>query len=319
MALLARVADRLYWGARYVERAEDTARIVGAFSELIIDLPITADSRWLPLVTITGSAVELDDTTSDGHEDSIIGRLVIDRSNPGSIASCIESSRANLRGAREVMPREAWRTVNSLSQFVEAASARAVQRSRRDAFLTRVIDDSRRLDGVLESTMTRDNTYRMWRLGRLIERADMTTRVLGVAAASLLQQELAEVPAVHDEVQWMGVLRSLSALQMYQRHTRGPIEARSVVDFLLFHSAFPRSVRGCLDEIRTVLSDLPDPHKVIAVLDGTAEQLVGSSLRVFDADPSDGAALDGVMDALQVALESLGSAITARYVDAAAL
>ncbi len=90
----------------------------------------------------------------------------------------------------------------------------------------------------------------MWRLGRYIERADMTTRVLGVRAAILLSLPPGEVDEFA-EVQWMGVLRSLSALQMYQRATRGPIDGPAVVRFLLFDHRFPRSVAGCLAEMRT--------------------------------------------------------------------
>ena len=156
-----------------------------------------------------------------------------------------------------MLPREAWQTLNGLQQYVLAEAERAVERRTRDRFLARVIDDSRRLDGVLESTMTRADPYRMWRLGQLIERADMTTRVLGVRAASILQMQSTDrVESFddHDEVQWMGVLRSVAALQMYQRATRGPIEGPSVVRFLLFDSQFPRSVRGCLDAMRAVLA-----------------------------------------------------------------
>lgn len=312
MLLLARVADRLYWGARYIERAEDTARIIGAFNDLIIDLPISADSRWAPLLTITGSTMTVDSETADGGENAIIRNLLADRSNPGSIASCVDASRSNLRSAREVMPREAWRTVNSLSQFVDSVADGSVHRGRRGLFVTRVVDDSRRLDGVLESTMTRNDAHRMWRLGRLIERADMTTRVLGVAAAALLQRDRDGNGLIHDEVQWMGVLRSLSALQMYQLRTRGPIEAKSVVDFLLSYTPFPRSVMGCLEEVRVVLSELPESGDVVAVLD-SAERLVAGAA----PDVTDGAALDQSMDAVQVAIQATGDAITARFVESA--
>ena len=154
------------------------------------------------------------------------------------------------------MPREAWTTVNDLSLFVRGAAPTSLDRRRRERFLTRVIDDSRRLDGILQVSMTRDEAYEMWRLGRYIERADMTTRVLGVRAASLL----ALPEGAHEEfaeVQWMGVLRSLSALQMYQRATRGPIDGRAVVRFLLFDHRFPRSVAGCLAEIRSSILRMP--------------------------------------------------------------
>ncbi len=312
MALLARVADRLYWAARYVERAEDTARIVRAFHELVVDFPGDVMLRWEPLAAIAGSDAVLVANADDvAGETTVMEHLIADRANPGSIVGCVALARENLRTTREVIPREAWQVVNSLSHFVDSTAHEAVWRQGRDRFLARVVDESRRLDGVLDSTMTRANSYRMFRLGRLIERADMTTRVLGVRAAALLQLQSFGVETIGEEVQWMGVLRSLSALQMYQRATRGPIEGEAVVRFLLFDAAFPRSVQGCLEEIRGVLAGLPSAHDVISVLNAT-EAIVS------DCHPitSDGVELDTAMDRLQDAIAALDRAIHDRYLAA---
>src|SRR5262245_50502012 len=310
MALLARVADRLYWGARYLERAEDTARIIRAYHDLVVDFPGEVMLRWEPLAAIAGNVVAFEFAADDySGEMGVLHFLIADRLNPGSIASCVASSRENLRTAREIIPREAWQTVNTLSHYVTSGADNAVRRQMRDRFLARVVDDSRRFDGVLDSTMTRQNSYRMFRLGRVIERADMTTRVLGVRAASLLQMQATGVQPLSDEVQWMGVLRSLSAFQMYQRATRGPIEGEAVVRFLLYDASFPRSVQSCLDEIRWVLVSLPRPDDVLAVLDA-AEAVVAEARPIT----SDGHELDDAMDRVQTALERLDEAIHDRYV-----
>jgi uncharacterized alpha-E superfamily protein len=309
MALLARVADRLYWGARYLERAEDTARIIRAYHELVVDFPGDVMLRWEPLTAIAGNVVAFEFSDDDySGELAVLNFLIADRRNPGSIASCVASSRENLRTTREVIPREAWQTVNALSHYVASGASSGVRRQTRDRFLARVVDDSRRVDGVLDSTMTRQNSYRMFRLGRVIERADMTTRVLGVRAAALLQQQADGIEPISDEVQWMGVLRSLSALQMYQRATRGPIEGEAVVRFLLYDASFPRSVQSCLDEIRSLLVSLPTPHDVLSVLD-EAEAVLA------DARPiaSDGHELDDAMDRVQTAVTRLDQAIHARF------
>lgn len=311
--LLARTADRLYWGARYVERAEDTARIVRAYHDLVVDYPSVELLRWEPLAALTGSAGSVVVPASDpSGERTVLRHLLADRANPGSIVSAVGSARENLRTTREVMPREAWQAVNQLSQYVAATAPGAVERQLRDRFLLRVVEISRRLDGILESTMSRSNEYRMLRLGRLVERADMTTRVLGVAAAGILQLEAADQgDLVNDEIRWMNVLRSVSALQMYQRAVRGPIDGIEVVRFLLSYGAFPRSVRGCFDEIRSVLLGLPDPQFVLARLDET-EQVLGA------ADPTAaGAPLDAAMDRVQVAIAALDRAIHDRYVASA--
>jgi uncharacterized alpha-E superfamily protein len=305
MSLLSRVADRLYWGARYVERAEDTARVVRSFGDLLVDLPSDVPLRWEPLVALTGSDPLVSETKG---ETEILQFLIADQENPGSIISSVGRARDNLRSTREVLPREAWYALNGLQQYVASEAERAVARRTRDRFLGRVIDDSRRLDGVLESTMTRAHPYWMWRLGRLIERADMTTRVVGLRAASILQLRALNLADDHDEVQWMSALRSVSALQMYQRATHGPIEGPSVVRFLLYYSPFPRSVQGCLDEIRSVVGQLPDSAVVVGALDATDAVLASC-----EPSADDGARLDSATESVQQALADLGAAIHDRY------
>ena len=188
MALLSRVADRLYWGARYVERAEDTARIVRSYTDLIVDLPIDLlPYSWEPLVAIAGSETLFGEKHG---EHAVIEFLVADRENPGSMASSVAFARENLRTTREVLPREAWRALNGLQQYVLAEAERAVERRTRDRFLARVIADSRRLDGELESTMTRAAPvpHVAPRPAHRARRHD--DRVLGVRAASILQMRV---------------------------------------------------------------------------------------------------------------------------------
>ncbi|MGA1074015.1 MAG: alpha-E domain-containing protein [Ilumatobacteraceae bacterium] len=311
--LLARTADRLYWGARYVERAEDTARIVRAYHDLVVDFPSVDLLRWEPLAVLTGSVRLLLVPAEDpSGERTVVHHLVADGSNPSSIVSSVHAARENLRTTREVMPREAWQAVNQLSQYVDATASAAVERQLRDRFLLRVVEISRRLDGILESTMTRSEAYRMLRLGRLVERADMTTRVLGVAAAAILQEEAALGAEVqHDEIRWMNVLRSVSALQMYQRAVRGPIDGTDVVRFLVGHTAFPRSVRSCLEESRDVLVFMPTPGLGLGEVDGALDLLAGADSVIT------GAGLDAAMDGLQSAIAEVDRAIRDRYVDSA--
>jgi uncharacterized alpha-E superfamily protein len=345
--LLARVADRIYWAARYVERAEDTARLVRAHGELMADLPSQIATRWEPLVTVMGSDVRFRDlnghappsgshapsrskaqsqsqsqsqssrtasqtqsqsgTRPDEVEMAVARFLITDRTNPGSVVSSVIAARENLRTTRDTVPREGWHAVNDLYLYVTTEADRGADRRVRERFLGRVISEGRRIDGVLASAMTHDEAYVMWRLGRALERADMTTRVLGVRAADVLSQPQGDVDT-HDEVQWMGVLRSVWGLQMYQRAVRGPIEGSSVVRFLLDHERFPRSVRALLREMRLALAELPDPG---GPLDAVAH--VESVLRDSTAASTDGKALDAAMDELQVAIALVGQRITDRY------
>lgn len=321
--LLSRVAERIYWAARYTERAEDTARIVRTHGELMADLPATAHVRWQPLVSIMGSDVEYTASQASGpvqqqsqgfdvsalEEQAVVEFLVANRLNPGSVTSCVMAARENLRTTRDTIPREGWLTLNDLWLYVGSECDRAVERRRRDRFLTRVVADSRRLDGVFATAMTHDEAYVMWRLGRAIERADMTTRVLGVQAAAVLALDAtAEEVDDHDEVQWMSVLRSLSGLQAYQRAVRGPIEGPKVVAFLLQHDRFPRAVRALLREIRRGLAELPDPGAALDAVDRVDAQLHDSVVVA-----ADGVALDDAMDVLQLAIGDLDRRISERY------
>jgi len=308
MSLLSRVAERIYWGARYVERAEDTARIIRSYSDLIVDLPTELPVKWEPLVALTGNSTGRRASEQSLGETEVMRLLLADPENLGSIVSVLARARENLRTTREVLPREAWYTLNGLQQYVASESERAIGRRTRDRYLGRVIDESRRLDGVLESTMTRAYPYHMWRLGRLLERADMTTRVVGVRAASILQLQALNLPDDYDEVQWMAALRSVSALQMYQRATRGPIEGPSVVQFLLYYARFPRSVLGCLEEMRVVAVQLPPRSEVISAIDWAINALLASA-----PDTKEGALLDAAMEAFQQALAEIGDAIHEHY------
>ncbi|HTH04956.1 MAG TPA: alpha-E domain-containing protein [Ilumatobacteraceae bacterium] len=304
--LLSRVADNLYWGSRYLERAEDTARIVRTYTEVLLDLPIGLASTWEPLLAIAGSRDEFDRGHVRASESDVVRFLVADPKNLGSVVASVAQARENLRTTREVMPREAWQSVNDLYLFTGRDGELGVDRRSRARFLGKVIDEIQHLEGVLSGSMLRDEAHELWRLGQLIERAEMTTRVIGVRAAALFT---AEDTADFPEVQWMGVLRAVTGLQMYQRTTRGPIDGAGVVRFLLFDEQFPRSVSGCLVRIRAALVRLPRPERTMAAAT-EVERALSSTVEVAD----DGAELDDAMDRVQRTLAHLHDAVQATFV-----
>lgn len=318
--LLSRVADSMYWGARYIERAQDTARLVSTYTELLVDMPTSVTSSWVPLLYVTGGVPAPDPMRGPGvepDERSVVHALVADRANPSSITSSVEQSRENLRTTREVLPRDAWQAVNDLYLFTRSHADEAVERRARRAFCDRIVRDGQRLEGVVTTTMTRDEAYDLWRLGVAIERADMTTRVVGVRAAELLVDRSAADTLV-DGVLWMGVLRSVSALQMYQRATRRPIEASEVVRFLLHDERFPRSVANCLERARRALTRLPHADLTTAAADEVRHALAtvatgpGSSAAP-SGGPDAGRSLDRAMDVVQMALARLSDTISAAF------
>jgi len=307
MMLLSRVADNLYWGARYLERAEDTARLVRAYTELVIDLPVRVSSSWEPLLAVAGGRLDFDEFHLQATETDIVRFLVTEGTNPGSITSSVAHARENLRTTREVLPREAWQTINDLSLYVGANASSGVERRTRSRFLSRVIADSQQLDGVMSTSMSRDAAYELWCLGQALERADMTTRVVGVRAASLLatrDDHADHVGGVYEDVQWMGLLRSVSALQMYQRRTRGPIDPVGAVRFLLFDPQFPRSVACCVNRMRDALGALPKPDLTLPSVDRLDEVLADIPTRADDP-----VALDAAMDRVQAGLAAVNDCV----------
>jgi uncharacterized alpha-E superfamily protein len=293
-----------------MERADDTARVVRTFTEVLLDMPTGVASSWEPLLAVSGSRAAFDAGHARANESDVVRFLVADPSNHGSVVSSVALARENLRTTREILPREAWQALNDLYLYSARDAESGVDRRSRSRFLARIIAEHQRLDGVIAGGMRRDEAYEMWRLGQSIERADMTTRVVGVRAAALLSAP--EAVDDFDEVQWMGVLRSLSALQMYQRATRGPIDGAGVVSFLLFDEQFPRSVAGCLSRIREALGRLPSPESTTPAVEALAD-----SLARMRADASDGASLDAAMDELQMRLARLDDMVHDTFVSGA--
>jgi uncharacterized alpha-E superfamily protein len=298
--LLSRVAENLYWAERYLERAEGTARIVGEHTNLIIDVPISLMSSWEPLLAIAGIRDDFDVRYEHADERSIIDYLISDRDNPSSIVSCVHQARENLRTCREVVPKELWGVVNDLRLFVEAHHREGVDRRSRPRFLDHIITEHQRAVGMLAGTMSRDSAFTMLRLGRHIERADMTTRVLDVRVGSLMT-DAAAGPTTgsgrYDDVQWTSLLRSLSALQMFHRSRPEPVNGPATVEFILHEASFPRSLRYCLEAATEGISSLPAAELILPAVAEAVRRLEDSR-----QGPLDAPALHELADALQVAI-----------------
>jgi uncharacterized alpha-E superfamily protein len=305
-ALLSRVAEHLYWGARYLERAVGSARILRAYSETIVDLPTSVSASWEPLLAVAGSRQAFDAVHAVADETAIMEFLVADEENPGSVVSSIVRARSNLRTVREVIPETMWRIVNDLYLFAGSDRSDGVRRRSRPRYFDRVVADCERLDGVRTATMLRDDAYEFMRLGQAIERADVTTRVLGVRAASLMSGE--RLADLHGEVQWMGVLRSLAAFQAFQRASTGPISGATVVSFVLHEQSFPRSVAANLRRISQAVTALPPAAELLA----KAKRVEGA-VADLRFDSLDGKALDDAMDEVQIALGSINQLVGATY------
>ncbi len=254
--MLSREAQNIYWIARYIERAENTARLINVNTNLILDLPVRMKVGWLPLVKITGGAELFESLYDRAGEKDVVRFLASDEKNPSSILSSLKAARENARTVREIMPREAWESVNSLYLSVRSQLPRGLDEHRRFEFLKSVITGVQQITGLFSGTMTHDNAYDLLRVGRNIERADMTTRIIEVRTAGLLPED-ADALVPYETIQWSSILKSLSAYQMCRRRSRRPVSGRTVLEFLLRDSKFPRAIKHCMLEARGSVGRLP--------------------------------------------------------------
>ncbi|MCB1748582.1 MAG: alpha-E domain-containing protein [Gammaproteobacteria bacterium] len=269
--MLSRVAERLYWLGRYLERIENTARLINVYGNVLLDLPRPAKLVWESLVAITGNEAGFAERYTRADERNVVKFYVADPNNSSSIRKSVALARENARTVREIVPSNSWEGINDLHLYLQDHIDRALTRRDRDAFLTRVINACQFIVGGLDSTMSRDAAWQFLSAGRYLERADMTSRIVDVGIANVFPwvswMHGGNVPegtqSPYESVLWMSVLRSLSALQMYRRLVPERVRADEVVTFLLQDRQFPRAVAHCLQALRLSLDALPNDRSAV--------------------------------------------------------
>jgi len=309
--VLARVVENMYWLSRYLERAENTARIIGVNTNLLLDLPGGIAPGWLPLVDISGNRAEFDKLheakATRGEERDVVHFLVADRTNPGSICSSMHYARENARTLREILPTEAWELLNEFISDCTRNVDNAVNKRTRFEFLKRIVVTLQTIAGMLDGTMNRNDAYIFSHLGRNLERADMTSRIVDVRSAQLLPAETPELRPF-ESVQWMSVLKSLSGYQMYRLKMRTRVKRTDVLQFLLRDDQFPRSCQYCLMQLERSLKELPRSEGVLDVLDGAARFIDRAPLATLDQP-----GLHELIDRLQLHINNVHNMIAANY------
>ncbi|MFM8330583.1 MAG: alpha-E domain-containing protein [Candidatus Methylumidiphilus sp.] len=277
MAMLSRVAEHLYWMARYLERAENTARLLNVNGSLILDLPRHARPGWASLIAITGADELFYKNYASAAEGYVVKFMLADDQNPGSILSSIRSARENARTVRDIIPREAWERINEL--FLKAKESLAVDLSPkwRYEFLRETILAVQQISGILDGAMSHDAGYEFMEIGRNLERADMTTRIIDVRSFNLSNEAEAETLKPFENILWMSVLRSLTAYQMYRRHMQASVKREAVLQFLLQDGQFPRAFSFCLGEVQSGLGRLPRSAPVMDALAPLREMIAAAA------------------------------------------
>jgi uncharacterized alpha-E superfamily protein len=278
--LLSKVAERVYWAARYLERVESTARLISIYDKLLFDLPRSVKLSWYNLISINSLDADFAKRYSQRDERNVMVFLIADDSNPSSMLASIRALRENVRTTRDVVPTDIWYLINEMHLFVQAKSGQGVNRSQRHEFLNQVIRGCQQILGVLFSDMPHDAPWYFMRLGRNLERADNTSRNIDAALAAIIETVDQDDILNSRQIIWLNLLRSLNADHTYRRATHESVNGYSVVNYLLRDPAFPKSVKHCLNAISHTCAHLPHA-------DGLAADLATIEQGIFaDFDPT---------------------------------
>ena len=309
--MLSRAAESIYWMSRYLERAENIARFIDVNCHLMLDLPVEAKGQWEPLVLTTGDQDLFYENYATDNQANVIDFLTFSAVNPNSILSCLQNARENARSIREIISTEMWEQINKFYLQVKNIDKPHAQDAPH-AYFTDIITASHLFTGIQRNTMSHNEAWQFARLGRALERADKTSRILDVKYFFLLP-EVGDAGTPFDHIQWSALLKSASALEMYRKQF-GPIEPHNVVDFLILNREFPRAIRYCLfranQSLRTI-SGTPEGS-----FQNTPEQVLGRLLAELDYTVIDEIITRGLheyLDAFQTRLNRLDNAISETF------
>lgn len=306
--MLSRVANNIYWLARYIERAENTARLISVNTHLLLDMPRKVRLGWEPVIRITGDEAVFFAHFQEADERSVIRFMVASPHNPNSVLGALAMARENARTSRDFIPRDGWEQINRLYLRVKADHTQALAHRSRYDFLQEVILGAQTVTGLLAGTMAQDEGYDFLRIGRNLERADMTTRIIDVRSATLLPGLDDDELTPFENIQWMSVLKSLSAYQMYRRVMRIRVSRRDVLRFLFRERSFPRSFHHAMCEAEISLSRLPRSGDALELL-----QEVKGRVAHARPDAMTQEALHDFIDELQIGLNELNRRIGSIY------
>ncbi len=310
--MLSRVADSIFWMSRYIERAENVARFIDVNLHLRLDLPGLADEQWAPLVEASGDAADFTARYPEPSRRRVIEFLTFDPVNPNSIVACVAKARENARTVREMISSEMWEEINRFYLTLQdPASPRNALRTPLE-FFQEVKRASRLIEGTKNETMAHGEAWHFSQMGRLLERADKTTRILDVKYFLLLPS-VSDVGKPVDDLQWSAVLRSASAFEAY-RKAYGLVSASRIVGFLIFDRDFPRSVLYCVTSSQESLHAITGTP--LRKFSNAAERSIGrlvSELEYTDADDVMRGGLHEFLDALQMKLNGVGDCISETF------
>lgn len=250
--MLARVADSLYWLARYIERAENSARILDVNLQVTLDSDHTgreAEERdWLAILATLEEQNLFSSLYPATNAESVCSFVTFAAENPNSIASSVGRARENARTVREYISSEMWERINGLYLWINSPAARQLFAGSAIDFYRQVVDFSHQFQGTTNATLTHGEGWNFLQAGMYLERGDCTSRLLDLKYHILLPSE-EQVGGNVDTIQWQAVLKSCSAFEAFRKIHTDQITPWNVAEFILLHEQFPRSVRFCCESL----------------------------------------------------------------------
>ncbi|MFH1499502.1 MAG: alpha-E domain-containing protein [Verrucomicrobiota bacterium] len=317
--MLSRVAHLVYWMARYLERAENTARIVDVNDQLVVDLQSRRDAddpkAWEPLVFVSGSDEKFHELYGEtATERSVVDFMLFDRRNPSSVVSCVCAARENARCIRDQLSSEVWETLNTFYLRLKDDDYSRYAQVGSSEYLFGIKTQLQLFFGVAESMIPRNDGWWFFELGRHLERADNTSRIIDVKYFMILP-DLQAVGSALDVVQWASVLRSCSAYEAFRRSRRGELNLHRAVDYLVRDELFPRSILFSVAEAEQSLVRISNGMQGSAVdkanrlAAGLRAQLEGTDIRAAIAN-----GLHEFLDHIQERIQAIDDAIFLAFI-----
>ena len=275
--MLASIAEKTYWLSRYIERIENTSRLINVNSDLLLDIPYEGSGDLKHLIKITG---HINDFKKKNTKENVYYFLIQDETNPSSIKYSIEMAKMNSRYLLTMLPKSAWEQFNNL--YIDFNS----KHKPHSEDLYRIIRNSQRFFAIITDGMQRNDVFNFIKLGRFIERADMLSRII---EDQILRKEN-YVNKYYQNLQWSSVLRSINGFESFKLIKKDNLNQEIVLRFMIMEKLFPRSLKYCVNkllEVQRFLPKSPSIKKDISILleDFTNENLYKNDkkmLKVLD-------------------------------------
>lgn len=315
--MLSRVADSCFWLSRYLERAETNARILDVNMQLILDFedqaPHLVQRHWQPVLATLEDQELFNEIHDSVTPEAVMEFVTFERKNPHSIFSCMANARENARTVREQISSEMWEQMNRTFLYLRDGQARADFQDSPIDFYRRFVDTLHGFQGTTDATMTHGEGWDFLQMGKYLERADSTSRVLDIKYHILLPKG-EKVGGHVDITQWMAVLRSCSGMEAYIKSYVGQISGWQIAEFLILHDEFPRSIRYCADQLDAALHRITGCDR--SHFSNTAERLSGqlrANLDYSDISSIFNSGLHQFLDQTQGSLIGIANAILETY------